>query len=181
MINDQLKIESKWQKHWEDNDIFKVDIDSFKKKYYVLEMFPYPSGRIHMGHLRNYAIGDVIARYKRSNGFNVLHPIGWDAFGLPAENAAIENNIHPKIWTEKNIDNMRKELKSIGLSYDWSKEINTSLPDYYKYEQEIFLSFLERNIAYRKESLVNWDPVDKTVLANEQSACVAVAHACKNV
>ena len=131
-------------------------------------MFPYPSGDIHMGHVRNYTLGDLIARYKIAKGYNVLHPMGWDSFGLPAENAAIENNVHPKIWTEKNILNMKSQLKKMGLSYDWDREISTCQVDYYKHEQMIFLEFLKHGFAYQKESLVNWDPVENTVLANEQ-------------
>ncbi|MEZ5691435.1 MAG: leucine--tRNA ligase [Rickettsiales bacterium] len=160
--------EEKWQKYWQDNQIFKSNFESEKPKYYVLEMFPYPSGNIHMGHVRNYTLGDVIARSKRAQGYNVLHPMGWDAFGLPAENAAIANNSHPKKWTISNIENMRKKLKSIGIAYDWTKELATCLPEYYEHEQLFFLKFLENNIAYRKESEVNWDPIDNTVLANEQ-------------
>jgi len=160
--------ESKYQKKWYAKNEFSFDEQSNKPKYYVLEMFPYPSGNIHMGHLRNYTIGDVVARYKTAQGYNVLHPMGWDAFGLPAENAAIEKNIHPHIWTKKNIENMRTQLQSIGLSYDWSKEIATCDPNYFKHEQEFFLKFYKEGIAYRKETYVNWDPVDNTVLANEQ-------------
>ena len=162
------EIEKKWQKTWESLGTFKTNPQSPKPKAYILEMFPYPSGRIHMGHLRNYTIGDAIARVKRMNGFNVLHPMGWDAFGLPAENAAIENNVSPAKWTYKNIDNMRTELQRIGFSYDWEREIATCHPDYYKHEQKFFLSFLEKGLAYQKESTVNWDPIDNTVLANEQ-------------
>ncbi len=161
-------IEYKWQKYWEENSSFKITKDSSRKKYYVLEMFPYPSGRIHMGHLRNYTIGDVVARFRRSSGYNVMHPIGWDAFGLPAENAAIKNNSHPKEWTYKNIASMREQLKPIGFSYDWDSEFATCDIDYYKHEQKMFLDFLKSGIAYRKEATVNWDPVDQTVLANEQ-------------
>jgi leucyl-tRNA synthetase len=161
-------IESKWQSIWQESKCFQVKVDSNKKKYYVLEMFPYPSGKIHMGHVRNYTIGDVVARFKLCQGFNVLHPMGWDAFGLPAENAAIEQKTLPKEWTLSNIDTMRGQLKSIGLAYDWSKEIATCLPEYYQHEQKIFLDFLKNGLAYKKESLVNWDPVDNTVLANEQ-------------
>jgi leucyl-tRNA synthetase len=161
-------IESKWQSIWQESNCFQVKVDSNKKKYYVLEMFPYPSGKIHMGHVRNYTIGDVVARFKLCQGFNVLHPMGWDAFGLPAENAAIEQKTLPKEWTLSNIDTMRGQLKSIGLAYDWSKEIATCLPEYYQHEQKIFLDFLKNGLAYKKESLVNWDPVDNTVLANEQ-------------
>ncbi len=160
--------EAKWQAYWQNNKTFAANSDSKKPKYYVLEMFPYPSGNIHMGHVRNYTLGDVVARSKRSQGFNVLHPMGWDAFGLPAENAAIQNNTHPHKWTLANIENMREQLKLIGLSYDWSRELTTCLPDYYKHEQLFFLKFLENGIAYRKEAEVNWDPVDNTVLANEQ-------------
>ncbi|MCE3255065.1 MAG: leuS [Rickettsiaceae bacterium] len=160
--------EKKWQKFWEEKQLFKFDDSSSKPKYYTLEMFPFPSGKIHMGHLRNYAIGDVIARFKKMQGFNVLHPIGFDAFGLPAENAAIQNKIHPKNWTYSNIDNMKTELKSIGLSYDWSRQLATCDVDYYKHEQKIFLDFYKNGLAYQKESFVNWDPIDQTVLANEQ-------------
>lgn len=160
--------EKKWQKTWDENQVFKFDETNPKPKYYVLEMFPFPSGKIHMGHLRNYAIGDVIARFKALQGFNVLHPIGFDAFGLPAENAALQNKIHPKNWTYSNIDNMRLELKSVGFSYDWTREIATCDADYYKHEQKMFLDFYKNNLAYQKESFVNWDPIDQTVLANEQ-------------
>ncbi len=161
-------IEKKWQNYWHDNGFYNSVIDKNKPKYYVLEMLPYPSGKLHVGHVRNYSIGDALARFKRAKGFNVLHPMGWDAFGLPAENAAIENKSHPLTWTLDNISSMRKELKSIGLSYDWNRDITSCLPEYYKHEQAIFLKFLEKNIAYQKESFVNWDPVDNTVLANEQ-------------
>ncbi|QJT94489.1 leucine--tRNA ligase [Wolbachia endosymbiont of Diaphorina citri] len=164
MKYDFKNVEKFYQNKWD----FSVSKDSKKKKCYVLEMFPYPSGKIHMGHLRNYAIGDVIARYKRARGFEVLHPIGWDAFGLPAENAARDNNINPAAWTKDNIDNMRAQLKSIGLSYNWDRELSTCEADYYKHEQKFFLDFLKHGLAYRKESWVNWDPVDQTVLANEQ-------------
>ncbi len=160
--------EKKWQKIWEEKNIFKFDENSTKEKYYVLEMFPYPSGKIHMGHLRNYTIGDAIARVKKLQGFNVLHPMGFDAFGLPAENAALEHKVHPQTWTLENIKTMRSELKSIGLSIDWSRELATCLPDYYKHEQKIFLDFVKAGLAYQKESYVNWDPIDQTVLANEQ-------------
>ncbi len=160
--------EAKWQKVWEDRGCFRVHEDPERPKYYVLEMFPYPSGRIHMGHVRNYTLGDVVARYKKARGFNVLHPMGWDAFGLPAENAAIENKVHPGKWTRENIAEMRRQLKSMGLSYDWAREFATCEPEYYRHEQKMFLDFLEAGLAYRKESLVNWDPVENTVLANEQ-------------
>lgn len=163
-----LEIEKKWQKEWEDNDLFVADKNTNKEKYYVLEMFPYPSGRIHMGHVRNYAIGDVVARFKRANGYNVLHPMGWDAFGLPAENAAIENNVHPREWTYTNIETMKSQLKRMGLSYDWGREIKTCDKDYFVHEQKFFLGLYNAGLAYKKESYVNWDPVDKTVLANEQ-------------
>jgi leucyl-tRNA synthetase len=167
MIN-YKEIEKKWQNHWQETEVYSVALDKNKPKYYVLEMLPYPSGKLHMGHVRNYTIGDAFARYKRANGFNVLHPMGWDAFGLPAENAAIENKTHPGKWTIENISSMKAELKSIGFSYDWNRETTTCFSDYYKHEQEIFLDFLEHGIAYQKESFVNWDPVDNTVLANEQ-------------
>ncbi|WP_375359007.1 leucine--tRNA ligase [Candidatus Tisiphia endosymbiont of Neophilaenus lineatus] len=161
-------IEKKWQRIWLEEKAFAATNDSDKPKYYVLEMLPYPSGKIHVGHLRNYSIGDCIARFMKSQGYNVLHPMGWDAFGLPAENAAINNNSNPKDWTYSNITTMRDQLKSIGFSYDWSREITTCDPDYYKHEQKFFLELYERGLAYQKESLVNWDPVDNTVLANEQ-------------
>ena len=162
------KIEAAWQDVWESQNCFSVTEDESRPKYYVLEMFPYPSGRIHMGHVRNYTLGDVVARYKRGRGFNVLHPMGWDAFGLPAENAAIENKVHPGKWTRENIKDMRTQLKSMGLSYDWSREIATCEPEYYRHEQKMFLDFLEAGLVYRKKSWVNWDPVENTVLANEQ-------------
>ncbi|MEX1306841.1 MAG: leucine--tRNA ligase [Rhodovibrionaceae bacterium] len=160
--------EAKWQAAWEAADCFRASEDPAREKYYVLEMFPYPSGRIHMGHVRNYTMGDVVARYKRARGFNVLHPMGWDAFGLPAENAAMERGVHPRDWTFANIAAMRGQLKSMGLSIDWSREIATCHPGYYKHQQKIFLDFLEAGLIERKESWVNWDPVDHTVLANEQ-------------
>jgi leucyl-tRNA synthetase len=160
--------EAKWQSVWEDSQSFRVTEDSPQPKYYVLEMFPYPSGRIHMGHVRNYTLGDVISRYKKAKGFNVLHPMGWDAFGLPAENAAIANNIHPAIWTHNNIATMRDQLKSMGLSYDWSREFATCDKNYYRHEQKIFIDFLKAGLVYQKESWVNWDPEENTVLANEQ-------------
>ena len=162
------EFETKWQEIWNSQNVFSSDADPKQPKYYVLEMFPYPSGRIHMGHVRNYALGDVVARFKRAKGFNVLHPMGWDAFGLPAENAAIERGVHPGNWTTQNIAAMRAQLKTMGLSYDWEREIATCTPDYYKHEQKMFLDFLDAGLAYRKESWVNWDPVENTVLANEQ-------------
>ena len=161
-------IEQKWQKYWSDNNIFETKIDESKKKFYCLEMFPYPSGKIHMGHVRNYTIGDVLARYKGLQGYNVLHPMGWDSFGMPAENAAKQNNLDPKIWTEKNIENMKSQLKKLGLSIDWGREISTCSEDYYKHQQKFFLELYEKKLVYRKENYVNWDPVDETVLANEQ-------------
>ncbi|MBO0903234.1 leucine--tRNA ligase [Jiella sonneratiae] len=160
--------EPKWQTAWADARLFETRTDAAGEKYYVLEMFPYPSGRIHMGHVRNYALGDVIARYKRARGFNVLHPMGWDAFGMPAENAAMQNRVHPAKWTYENIDTMRKQLKSMGLSLDWSREFATCDVEYYHRQQMLFLDMLEKGLAYRKKSKVNWDPVDMTVLANEQ-------------
>ncbi len=161
-------IEKKWQKHWDDKKIFHAKVDKNKKKFYCLEMFPYPSGNIHMGHVRNYTIGDVLSRYKKLQGYNVLHPMGWDSFGMPAENAAKQNNLDPKIWTEKNIETMKIQLKKLGLSIDWRREISTCLPEYYKHQQVFFLELYDKGLVYRKESYVNWDPEDKTVLANEQ-------------
>ncbi len=160
--------EDKWQKFWEQNKSFKSEINRDKKKYYCLEMFPYPSGKIHMGHVRNYTIGDVLSRYKKLKGFNVLHPMGWDAFGMPAENAARDNKLNPEDWTKSNIDTMKKQLKKLGLSIDWDREISTCSEDYYKHQQMFFLELLEKKLVYRKENYVNWDPVDETVLANEQ-------------
>ena len=160
--------EAKWQQVWAERGVFHAEADPSRPKYYVLEMFPYPSGRIHMGHVRNYTMGDVLARVKRAQGFNVLHPMGWDAFGLPAENAAMQKGVHPAAWTYGNIAEMREQLKSMGLSLDWSREIATCDPAYYRHEQAMFLDMLERGLVYRKESWVNWDPVDQTVLANEQ-------------
>ncbi len=162
------KIEEKWQELWEEGKSFRVSQDSSLSKYYLLEMFPYPSGRIHMGHVRNYSIGDVVARYKSMQGYNVLHPMGWDAFGLPAENAAIEKGVHPEIWTQENILYMRTQLKRMGFSYDWNREFATSEPDYYRWNQWIFLKLYERGLAYKKDSSVNWCPSCETVLANEQ-------------
>ena len=161
-------VENFWQNFWDKNKSFKAETNQNKKKFYCLEMFPYPSGRIHMGHVRNYTIGDVLARYKRLKGFNVLHPMGWDSFGMPAENAARQNNLDPKTWTEKNIDNMRGQLKKLGLSIDWDREISTCSTEYYKHQQKFFLELYDKCLVYRKESYVNWDPVDNTVLANEQ-------------
>ena len=161
-------IETKWQNYWEKNKSFQVKTDPSKKKFYCLEMFPYPSGKIHMGHVRNYTIGDVLARYKSLNGFNVLHPMGWDSFGMPAENAAKQNNLDPKTWTESNISKMKSQLKKLGLSIDWDREISTCSEDYYKHQQAFFLELYEKKLVYRKENYVNWDPVDETVLANEQ-------------
>ena len=161
-------VESKWQNFWEKNKTFRTIIEKNKKKFYCLEMFPYPSGKIHMGHVRNYTIGDVLARYKISKGYNVLHPMGWDSFGLPAENAARENNLDPKTWTESNINTMKNQLKKMGLSIDWEREISTCSEEYYKHQQLFFLELYEKNLVYRKENYVNWDPVEQTVLANEQ-------------
>ena len=161
-------IEARWQDFWEKTELFKVTEDTDTKKYYLLEMFPYPSGKIHIGHVRNYTIGDVVARYKRMRGFNVLHPMGWDAFGMPAENAAIANNTHPAKWTYSNIDHMRAQLKSMGFSYDWDRELATCTPEYYKWEQWLFLKMYEKDMAYRRESFVNWCEPCQTVLANEQ-------------
>ena len=162
------EIEKKWQKYWEDNKLFKTVEDDTKKKFYCLEMFPYPSGKLHMGHVRNYSIGDVVARFKRMDGYNVLHPMGWDSFGLPAENAAIKHGIHPSEWTWDNIAQMRKQLKELGLSYDWDREVATCSEEYYKWMQWIFIQFYNRGLAYKKENPVNWCPSCQTVLANEQ-------------
>jgi len=162
------EVESYWQEYWSKNKSFKTNIDKNKKKFYCLEMFPYPSGKIHMGHVRNYTIGDVLARFKTLQGFNVLHPMGWDSFGMPAENAARQNKLDPETWTQSNIKNMRRQLKKLGLSIDWEREISTCSPEYYKHQQKIFLDFYDQGLVYRKEEYVNWDPVDQTVLANEQ-------------
>ncbi len=161
-------IEKKWQKVWSDKKVFRTSKDINKEKYYVLEMFPYPSGKIHMGHVRNYTLGDVVARYKKMKGYNVLHPMGWDAFGLPAENAALTEKKHPEKWTYQNIKTMKSQLLQMGLSLDWEREIATCHPDYYKHEQKFFIDMFKAGLAYKKEAEVNWDPVDKTVLANEQ-------------
>ncbi len=162
------EVEPKWQKFWTENKSFEAQEDVSRPKYYVLEMFPYPSGRIHMGHVRNYTMGDVIARFRKACGYNVLHPMGWDAFGMPAENAAIERGVHPKSWTYENIATMRKQLKSMGLAIDWSREFATCDPSYYRHEQAMFIDFMDADLVERRVSLVNWDPVDQTVLANEQ-------------
>ena len=162
------EIDSKWQKIWEESKTFKSNIDKSKEKFYCLEMFPYPSGKIHMGHVRNYTIGDILARYKNMKGFNVLHPMGWDSFGMPAENAAKQNNLDPEDWTKKNISTMKTQLKKLGLSIDWDSEISTCSDTYYKHQQKLFLNFYDKGLVYKKENYVNWDPVDETVLANEQ-------------
>jgi leucyl-tRNA synthetase len=161
-------VEKKWQKLWEEGKVFSSKVDKNKRKFYCLEMFPYPSGKIHMGHVRNYTIGDVLARFKTLQGFNVLHPMGWDSFGMPAENAARQNNLDPKTWTETNIEIMRSQLKKLGLSIDWDKEISTCSAEYYKHQQNFFLDLYDKGLVYRKENYVNWDPIDQTVLANEQ-------------
>lgn len=165
---DFCAVEKRWQQYWEENKTFRVDEDETKEKYYVLEMFPYPSGRIHMGHVRNYTIGDVVARYKRLRGYNVLHPMGWDAFGLPAENAAQKNRTHPAKWTYENIAYMKSQLKKLGFSYDWEREFATCDADYYHWEQKLFLEMYDRGLVYRKITTVNWCDTCQTVLANEQ-------------
>lgn len=165
---DKHEVETRWQRIWAEQDTFRTRNDNGRKNYYVLEMFPYPSGKIHMGHVRNYAMGDVIARFKKARGFNVLHPMGWDAFGMPAENAAMQTGKHPRDLTYSNIETMRGQLKEIGLAIDWSRELATCDPDYYVHEQRMFLEFWEAGFVERRESIVNWDPVDHTVLANEQ-------------
>ena len=165
---DFAAIEAKWQRAWEAEQAFAAVVDPARPKFYLLEMYPYPSGRIHMGHVRNYSIGDVIARQKIMAGYAVLHPIGWDALGMPAENAAIKHGTHPRTWTLDNVDHMRAQLKRMGISYDWSREVNTCLPEYYRWNQWIFLRMLERGLAFRKESWVNWCSQCRTVLANEQ-------------
>ena len=161
-------VETKWQAAWNHAAVFEARQKPGSPKYYVLEMFPYPSGRIHMGHVRNYTMGDVVARYKSVTGHSVLHPMGWDAFGLPAENAAMEKGIHPGEWTYQNIDDMREQMKPLGLSIDWSREFATCDPEYYGMQQSMFIDMMEKGLAYRKSATVNWDPVEKTVLANEQ-------------
>ena len=167
MPYDPANSEPRWQKAWNDAGTFRAIRDE-RPKYYVLEMFPYPSGRIHMGHVRNYTMGDVLARYKAMTGHAVLHPMGWDAFGMPAENAAMEKKVHPGDWTRQNIASMRAQLKRLGLAIDWSRELATCEPEYYGHEQALFLDLYKAGLVYRKESAVNWDPVDMTVLANEQ-------------
>ena len=166
---DHNQIELKWHERWKDDaNLYKADPNSTRPKYYVLEMLPYPSGSLHIGHIRNYAIGDALARYKWMRGYNVLHPMGWDAFGLPAENAAINNNRHPHEWTQSNIAEMKRQHRRMGFSYDWDREITTCEPEYYRWNQWFFLKMLERGLAYRKKALVNWCPECGTVLANEQ-------------
>ncbi|MFT6642038.1 MAG: leucyl-tRNA synthetase, partial [Flavobacteriaceae bacterium] len=165
---DFRRTESDVQSTWNSNDAFKVTEDPTLPKYYCLCMFPYPSGSLHMGHVRNYTIGDVVSRYKRMQGFNVLQPMGWDAFGLPAENAAIKNNTAPAKWTYANIDEMREQLQKLGIAYDWSRELATCTPEYYRWEQWFFTQLVKKGLAYKKMAMVNWDPVEGTVLANEQ-------------
>ena len=166
---DAQRIESKWAERWQqDPSLYAAEPHSTKPKYYVIEMLPYPSGVLHMGHVRNYSIGDALARYMWMNGYNVLHPMGWDSFGLPAENAAISNNTPPRDWTLRNIANMKVQMKRLGFGYDWSREVTTCLPEYYRWNQWFFLKFYEKGLAYRKKSKVNWCPKCATVLANEQ-------------
>jgi len=165
---DPQRIEPQWQAYWEENQSFRVEVDPQRKKFYLLEMFPYPSGRIHMGHVRNYTIGDVLARFLKMRGYNVIHPMGWDAFGMPAENAAIQNKTHPHLWTRENIQTMTTQLKRMGFSYDWNREISTCDPNYYRWEQKIFIEMFEKGLAYKKQSRVNWCDNCQTVLANEQ-------------
>ncbi|HMS42914.1 MAG TPA: class I tRNA ligase family protein, partial [Pyrinomonadaceae bacterium] len=164
------KIEKKWQKRWAENGTFETEADATKPKFYCLEMLPYPSGRLHMGHVRNYSIGDALAWYKRLQGFNVLHPIGWDSFGQPAEQAAIKKGVNPREWTEDNINQMREQLQRLGVSYDWRREIAAHRPDYYKFDQWFFLKMLEKGLAYKKMTKVNWCPRDETTLSNEQAS-----------
>ena len=165
---DPATADTRWQQVWDEHQSFRADVTSAKPRSYVLEMFPYPSGRIHIGHVRNYTMGDVLARYKRMRGFEVLHPMGWDAFGMPAENAAMEKGVHPGGWTRSNIANMKAQLKRLGFALDWSRELATCEPEYYGKEQALFLDLYAAGLVYRRESTVNWDPVDMTVLANEQ-------------
>src|SRR6266849_4571538 len=166
---DAQRIESKWSARWQqDSSLYAAEPHSTRQKYYVLEMLPYPSGALHMGHVRNYAIGDALARYMWMNGYNVLHPMGWDSFGLPAENAAISANVPPREWTLRNIANMKAQMKRLGFAYDWSREVTTCFPEYYRWNQWFFLKFHEKGLAYRKKSKVNWCPKCCTVLANEQ-------------
>ena len=165
---DPASADGRWQQLWDEQQTFRADDASAKPRSYVLEMFPYPSGKIHVGHVRNYTMGDVLARYKRMQGHEVLHPMGWDAFGMPAENAAMEKGVHPGTWTRANIAAMRDQLKRLGFALDWSRELATCEPDYYGHEQALFLELYAAGLVYRKESAVNWDPVDMTVLANEQ-------------
>ena len=165
---DHQHVQTQAQQYWAENKSFEVDESSDKEKYYCLAMFPYPSGKLHMGHVRNYTIADVISRFQRLQGKNVLQPMGWDAFGLPAEGAAIKNNAAPAAWTYSNIDYMREQLKSLGFAYDWSRELATCQPDYYRWEQWFFTRLYEKGLVYKKMATVNWDPVDQTVLANEQ-------------
>src|SRR6478736_4566892 len=165
---DPSQADGRWQRAWDSARSFEARSDSTKPRSYVLEMFPYPSGRIHIGHVRNYTMGDVLARYKRMTGHEVLHPMGWDAFGMPAENAAMEKGVHPGGWTRANIAHMKAQLKRLGFALDWSRELATCEPEYYGHEQALFLDMVEAGLVYRKESAVNWDPVDMTVLANEQ-------------